>query len=44
MLCEFGKLGPLDEYLRNNSEIIETADMVEAAACLSTALWHLVRE
>lgn len=41
MLCEFGKLGPLDEYLRNNSEIIETADMVEAAACLSTALWHL---
>lgn len=43
MLMELVKLGPLDVYLRNNSpETVQTVDMVEAAACLATALWHLV--
>ncbi|XP_070150583.1 tyrosine-protein kinase hopscotch [Polyergus mexicanus] len=41
MLLELVKLGPLDEYLRNNSQIITGHDMVEAAAGLATALWHL---
>lgn len=45
MLMELVKYGPLDAYLRNNSpETIKTVDMVEAAACLATALWHLVYE
>ncbi|KAK0091600.1 hypothetical protein PV326_002968, partial [Microctonus aethiopoides] len=42
MLMELVKYGPLDAYLRNNSpQTIKTVDMVEAAACLATALWHL---
>ena len=43
MLLELVKLGSLDAYLRNNSpQTIKTVDMVEAAACLATAVWHLV--
>lgn len=43
MLLELVKLGPLDVYLRENSpQTVKTVDMVEAAACLATALWHLV--
>ncbi|KAK2578134.1 hypothetical protein KPH14_012606 [Odynerus spinipes] len=42
MLLELVRLGPLDAYLRSNSpQTIKTVDMVEAAACLATALWHL---
>ncbi|KAJ8678849.1 hypothetical protein QAD02_014636 [Eretmocerus hayati] len=41
MLLELVKLGPLDAYLRENLQTIETVDMVEAAACLATAVWHL---
>ncbi|XP_043290064.1 tyrosine-protein kinase JAK2 isoform X2 [Venturia canescens] len=42
MLMELVKLGPLDVYLRNNTpQTVKTVDMVEAAACLATALWHL---
>ncbi|XP_072764255.1 tyrosine-protein kinase hopscotch [Anoplolepis gracilipes] len=41
MLLELVKLGPLDKYLRNNTQIVKIADMVEAAACLTKALWHL---
>ncbi|KAF7995940.1 hypothetical protein HCN44_007047 [Aphidius gifuensis] len=42
MVMELVKLGPLDVYLRNNSpQTIKTVDMVEASACLATALWHL---
>ncbi|OXU22374.1 hypothetical protein TSAR_007732, partial [Trichomalopsis sarcophagae] len=42
MLLELVKLGALDAYLRNNSpQTIKTVDMVEAAACLATAVWHL---
>ncbi|KMQ94378.1 tyrosine-protein kinase hopscotch [Lasius niger] len=40
MLLELVKLGPLDLYLRNSSTI-KIVDMVEATACLTTALWHL---
>lgn len=44
MLMELVKLGPLDAYLRDTSpQTIKTVDMVEATACLATALWHLVR-
>ncbi|XP_029155540.1 tyrosine-protein kinase hopscotch [Nylanderia fulva] len=41
MLLELVKLGPLDLYLRTNSSTIKIVDMVEATACLTTALWHL---
>lgn len=42
MLLELVTLGPLDKYLWENSLIIKTVDLVEATACLATALWHLV--
>lgn len=43
MLLELVRLGPLDAYLRSTSpQTIKTVDMVEAAACLANALWHLV--
>ncbi|XP_012288894.1 tyrosine-protein kinase hopscotch [Orussus abietinus] len=42
MLLELVRLGPLDVYLRNMlPQTVKTVDMVEAAACLATALWHL---
>ncbi|CAL7948800.1 unnamed protein product [Xylocopa violacea] len=42
MLLELVRHGPLDEYLRSSSsQTIKTVDMVEATACLATALWHL---
>ncbi|XP_015589166.1 tyrosine-protein kinase hopscotch isoform X2 [Cephus cinctus] len=42
MLLELVKLGPLDAYLKNTPpDSIKTVDMVEASACLATALWHL---
>ncbi|OAD58872.1 Tyrosine-protein kinase hopscotch [Eufriesea mexicana] len=42
MLLELVRLGSLDEYLRSSSsQTIKTVDMVEATACLATALWHL---
>ncbi|XP_034935206.1 tyrosine-protein kinase hopscotch [Chelonus insularis] len=41
MLMELVKYGPLDVYLQNNSQTIKTVDMVEASACLATAVWHL---
>lgn len=42
MLLELVKLGPLDVYLREIvSQTIKTVDLVEAAACLATAVWHL---
>ena len=41
MLLELIKLGPLDAYLRNHGKTIKTVDMVEAAAGLATAVWHL---
>lgn len=43
MLMELVKLGPLDVYLRENSpQSVTIVDLVEAAACLATAVWHLV--
>ncbi|XP_076165135.1 tyrosine-protein kinase hopscotch isoform X1 [Ptiloglossa arizonensis] len=42
MVLELVRHGPLDEYLRSSSsQTIKTVDMVEATACLATALWHL---
>ncbi|KAL1488030.1 hypothetical protein ABEB36_015403 [Hypothenemus hampei] len=41
MVMEYFKLGPLDQYLRNNKEIIKTVDLLEAASNLGLALWHL---
>ncbi|XP_017885743.1 tyrosine-protein kinase hopscotch [Ceratina calcarata] len=41
MLLELVRKGPLDEYLRSCPQSIKTVDMVEATACLATALWHL---
>ncbi|XP_014205005.1 tyrosine-protein kinase hopscotch [Copidosoma floridanum] len=42
MLLELINLGPLDAYLRESPEqIIKTIDMVDAAACLTSALWYL---
>ncbi|CAK9814452.1 Tyrosine-protein kinase hopscotch [Anthophora quadrimaculata] len=42
MLLELVRHGSLDEYLRSSSsQTIKTVDMVEATACLATALWHL---
>lgn len=35
-------LGPLDSYLRENRQVINTIDLVEACANLASALWHLV--
>lgn len=45
MLFELVRLGPLDAYLRlpTSLQTVKTVDMVEAAACLATALWHLVK-
>ena len=43
MVLEYAELGPLDAYLRNNkSQTVKSIDLVEAAACLATAVWHLV--
>lgn len=42
MLLELVTLGPLDRYLWENSLTVKTVDLVEATACLATALWHLV--
>ncbi|XP_076665720.1 tyrosine-protein kinase hopscotch isoform X1 [Andrena cerasifolii] len=42
MILELVRHGSLDEYLRSSSsQTIKTVDMVEATACLATALWHL---
>ncbi|XP_014232207.1 tyrosine-protein kinase hopscotch [Trichogramma pretiosum] len=42
MLLELVKLGPLDVYLRTNPpQSISISDLVEAAASLTTAVWHL---
>ncbi|XP_003706470.2 tyrosine-protein kinase hopscotch isoform X1 [Megachile rotundata] len=42
MLLELVRHGTLDEYLRSSSsQTVKTVDMVEATACLATALWHL---
>lgn len=42
MLLELVRHGPLDEYLTSStSQTVKTVDMVEATACLATALWHL---
>lgn len=42
MVMEYGRLGPLDEYLRANKATVEITDLVEASANLASALWHLV--
>ncbi|XP_046425755.1 tyrosine-protein kinase hopscotch isoform X1 [Neodiprion fabricii] len=43
MVLELVRYGPLDVYLQTHAstQTIKTVDMVEAAACLATALWHL---
>lgn len=43
MVMDYARLGPLDEYLRENKATVEITDLVEASANLASALWHLVR-
>lgn len=44
MVLDYGRLGPLDEYLRANNATVEIVDLVEASANLASALWHLVQK
>lgn len=41
-VMEYFKLGPLDQYLRDNKGIIKTVDLIEATSNLASAIWHLV--
>ncbi|KAF7271454.1 hypothetical protein GWI33_015675 [Rhynchophorus ferrugineus] len=41
LVTEYFKLGPLDQYLRDNCHIIKTVDLIEAASNLASAVWHL---
>ncbi|XP_017778377.1 PREDICTED: tyrosine-protein kinase hopscotch [Nicrophorus vespilloides] len=41
VILEFVRLGPLDQYLRDNINIIKAVDLVEAVSNLASALWHL---
>ncbi|CAG9764694.1 unnamed protein product [Ceutorhynchus assimilis] len=41
LVMEYFKLGPLDQYLRNNKGIIKTVDLIEVTCNLASALWHL---
>lgn len=42
MVMDYIKLGPLDEYLRQNKSLIKPVDFIEASSYLASALWHLV--
>ncbi|XP_031329480.1 tyrosine-protein kinase hopscotch [Photinus pyralis] len=41
MILEHMRLGPLDEYLRENKALLKVVDLIEAASNLASALWHL---
>lgn len=42
LVLEYFRLGPLDQYLRNNKGILKKVDLIEAASNVASALWHLV--
>lgn len=44
MVMEFVRLGPLDQFLKENKSILKTVDLVEATSTLASALWHLVKD
>ncbi|XP_040577456.1 tyrosine-protein kinase JAK2 [Lepeophtheirus salmonis] len=44
IILEYFNLGPLDEFLRNNSESIKEIELIEAAAGLARALWYLTEQ
>ncbi|KAI5736172.1 hypothetical protein M8J76_000642 [Diaphorina citri] len=41
MICESLPYGALDMYLLNNVKTVQEVDLVQAATCLSSALWYL---
>lgn len=41
MICEALPYGALDMYLLNNVKSMQEVDLVQAATCLSSALWYL---
>jgi Janus kinase 2 len=41
LVLEYFRLGPLDQYLRNNKGILKKVDLIEAASNVASALWHL---
>ncbi|XP_071446998.1 tyrosine-protein kinase hopscotch [Hetaerina americana] len=41
MVMEYLKLGPLDNYLRENKTQMKPVDLVEASTYLASGLWHL---
>ncbi|XP_066255438.1 tyrosine-protein kinase hopscotch-like isoform X2 [Euwallacea similis] len=41
VVMEYFKLGPLDQYLRDNKSKIKTVDLIEATSHLASAVWHL---
>ncbi|XP_030744957.1 tyrosine-protein kinase JAK2 isoform X2 [Sitophilus oryzae] len=41
LVTEYFKLGPLDQYLRDNRSRIQKVDLIEAASNLASAVWHL---
>ncbi|KAB0805260.1 hypothetical protein PPYR_02230 [Photinus pyralis] len=43
MILEHMRLGPLDEYLRENKALLKVVDLIEAASNLASALWHLMK-
>ena len=43
LVLELLPMGPLNKYLQGNRHIVKVADLVEAAACLASAVWYLVR-
>lgn len=44
-VLEYFRLGPLDQYLRENkhTKLLKQVDLIEAGSNLAYALWHLVR-
>ena len=42
MVSEYLSMGNLKDYLTANSNVMKPADLIEASACLSRALWYLV--
>lgn len=42
MISEYLDMGPLDEYLNANKQVVQQVDLVEAAASLAMALWQMV--
>lgn len=42
IVTEYVRHGPLNQYLQKHKGTVKQVDLIEAAANLASALWHLV--